>query len=345
MQQDVQQLLLASGWPREMVKEYTDKLYQVAPQAQEPFVSVKGLSKGFQGNPILANVSFDVYPGEVFGIIGKSGSGKTTLLNLLVGFLQPDAGDVVISTAKGMMSMFKHPETRQLFGFASQAPSFYSNLTCEENIHHFAKLYKIKDYKKISAQLLKLISLEEKRKTRSKNLSGGEQKRLDIACALVHDPKVLVLDEPTADLDPLLSKQVWELVKQVNARGTTIILASHVVGEVEDVCTRIGVLRRQTLVDIGTPAQLRVLYAPFFEVRIQTTNAQYAPVLQALGLRAELMVQKIRQEGTLLIITTRQPEHTLDFVVHYFAQQKQRIVKAVVQQPRVEDVFEALVNA
>lgn len=228
---------------------------------------VEGISKVFGNNYIFNNVSFTINQREVFGIIGGSGSGKTTLLNLLVGFLKPDKGEIkyrndqLLDKNNDLFNSVskKQKHLKKIYGFASQNPSFYPNLTVLENLLYFGSLYNLsKENAKSNAnQLLELMSLTHAQNTISKKLSGGMQRRLDIACSMIHDPEILILDEPTADLDPLLMSRIWELLKIINKRGTTIIVASHELPYIEKLCTRVAIIKDGEIAAIGKPSELK----------------------------------------------------------------------------------------
>ncbi len=228
-------------------------------------IQFKNLYKGYGNAAVLENLNLEINKGELFGIIGMSGSGKTTLLKTMIGFLEPESGDVRYYSTKDKehRSVFKNEDaSRRTFGFSTQMPSFYPKLTTEENMDHFATLYGIEKKKRKSTikDLLSLTGLEEYNKLLADELSGGMEKRLSIACSLVHKPSVLILDEPTADLDPVLRKETWHLIKEINKQGTTIIVASHLLDELEKNCDRIGILHDKKISNVGTPAALKKEY-------------------------------------------------------------------------------------
>jgi len=205
----------------------------------------------------------DVNENEIFGIIGPTGVGKTTLLECIVGLLNPDEGDVYIKINENYYSVLKHRNHfKPFFGFASQYPSIYNNLTVEENLKYFAALYRLRKEEANNNinYLLHLLNLQDDKKTLAGNLSGGMQKRLEIACSLIHNPKILLLDEPTADLDVISRKQIWGLIKEINKNGTTIILSSHLLQEMELLCNRVAILKSGRVVVCGTVEQIKRKY-------------------------------------------------------------------------------------
>jgi ABC-2 type transport system ATP-binding protein len=230
-----------------------------------PIIRFKNVKKRFKKRLVLDGINLEIDEGEIFGIIGMSGSGKSTILKLLIGYYEPEQGDILFYSYKDKKykSAIKNIiELRKTFGFAAQDPSFYPKLTIEENLYHFGSLYRLpkKLIKENTDDLLELTSLSDARKQLGQTLSGGMEKRLSIACSLVHQPKVLILDEPTADLDPIRRRETWDLIKWLHKTRTTIVIASHFLSEIEPVCTKIAILHDHKIIDIGTPAELRKRY-------------------------------------------------------------------------------------
>ncbi|MEK6974328.1 MAG: ABC transporter ATP-binding protein [Nanoarchaeota archaeon] len=226
---------------------------------QPPYIELQKVSKKFGKNLVLDNIDLSIPFGEITGIIGASGSGKTTILNLLIGFYKQTSGKIKF---QGRDIHKDYQNISMIFGFATQGGSFYNELSVEENLCYFGKLYNLslKEIKSRADNLLRLLELENARKFLARSLSTGMQRRLDIACALIHNPKVLILDEPTEDLDPLLRREVIEVLKRVKNTGTTIILTSHLLGEIENLCDKIAILHKGRIMKFDSPATLKKLY-------------------------------------------------------------------------------------
>jgi ABC-2 type transport system ATP-binding protein len=341
---DVATLLLKAGWPREIVEEYLGE----AEEAHAPaLIRMKGVTKRFGDNVVLDHLDLEIPPGELFGIIGLSGVGKTTLLNVMVGFLEPDAGDVVLQLPdKTETSIFKNRElVKTMFGFAAQTPSFYGKLTVRENIEHFGALYHLSPQERMThcGRLLKLVGLENAQHTLASNLSGGMQKRLDIACALVHQPSMLILDEPTADLDPIIRNQIWDLLRQINKQGTTVIVASHVVSELEQYCSRIAIMRNQRITEIGTTGQLRDIYSKLYEIFLTTERRNYAALKAFCSKRRTLYTKLAEKDGQFAMQTAR-PRQALEQLLRFLAQSNEAILQVHVDRPSIAEVFESLIR-
>ncbi len=340
---DVQSFLVNSGWPKDEVSAILNEQAQELPH--NTVLKVEGLRKTFGKKIVLDNVYLEVEKGEIFGIIGPSGSGKTTLLNLLVGFYQPDKGDVTVAHSKKFFSVFKNrQELKSLVGFSTQKPSIYGKLTCKENLTHFASLYGVGLHEAESRAhgLLRVVGLDGNADVLAADLSGGMQKRLDIACALIHDPAVLILDEPTADLDPILRTSMLHLVREINKHGTTIIMSSHFLGEIEHLCERIAILRNNTITEVGSPDELKRLYSRDFVVHLQTVRKDYASVIA--GLQQQRICSSVERHEQSLRVRTPFPEHVLDIISASVHQSGEKIQFLHVARPSIQEVFTALVK-
>lgn len=305
-------------------------------------IMCSGISKDYGKNKVLIDLDLSINDGEIFGIIGMSGSGKSTLLNIIIGFLQPETGDVLFKTEKGMIPISKSPnKVKPLFGFAPQEPSFYPKLTVSENLEYFATMYSLPkpDIKNNTEELLKLVNLTPSKDALAKELSFGMQKRLGIACALVHKPKVLILDEPTADLDPILRRETWELLSKVNKTGTTIIIASHLLDELEGECDRIAVLHDGKITKIGSIEHLKRLYTTNNEVSLITSSKNYKKIVSRLRSKRALKISKVTQRDNSIVLQTASAEELIAALVKIVKSMHDHIVKLTVSRPSLEQVF------
>jgi ABC-2 type transport system ATP-binding protein len=324
----------------------------------ETILKLDNISKSFGKFEVLKNINLEIPPGEIFGIIGPSGSGKTTFLNVTAGFVPPTKGNALFrlphlleyESGKGEVNKFRsvikfHDEIKNIIGFASQEPSFYGQLTLIENLDLFGSLYGLSaDARETNSLiLLKLMGLYEYRKNLAKNLSGGMQKRLDIACALIHDPKVLVLDEPTADLDPHLRHQMWSLIKKINSKGTTIILSSHFLDELEDMCDRVGILYNHQLTHVGSPAELKQLISCDDQIHIQTLKGDYNELTTEFSPHEKYHITHIEDMGTELEIHTKHAHGVIEHMLKVLDQQRDVLVSLQINRPTLNQVFENLI--
>jgi len=317
-----------------------------------PILRIQHLTKRFGKNTVLKRISLDIYEGEIFGLVGASGSGKTTLLRDIIGYLTPEHGDVkfrydyFVKTRKKTStpiyaSVYKHQKlARNLFGFGSQEPSFYKKLTTKENLKYFGSLYNLpkKALDSNTEILLTLMDLKHAENTLAGDLSGGMERRLDIACALIHDPEILLLDEPTSDLDPLLRDHIWSLVQKINKKGTTIIIASHHLSEVENFCSRIGIIKDGRILDVASPARLKTKYADSQEIRIQTYPGNYTNIVSAIK-KPGSRVFDIQIKGSQLIIYSDQPQLVLHELLHTLKTLREELIDISVLRPGLDELF------
>lgn len=218
----------------------------------DPILQASHVSKSFGKKLILDDISLSVQPAETFGLLGPSGSGKTTLVRLLTGIDEVSKGEVkVLGTLMPKLAMM------QKIGYMAQSDALYNELSALENMQLFASLYGIRGpvRKKRIQQVLDIVALGPHLNKRVDQFSGGMKRRLSLAIALLHEPPLLVLDEPTVGIDPLLRQSIWNELKALNAKGTTILLTTHVMDEASK-CDRIGMLRDGKLLGVGAPEAL-----------------------------------------------------------------------------------------
>ncbi|RKY67983.1 MAG: hypothetical protein DRP97_06820, partial [Candidatus Latescibacterota bacterium] len=316
------------------------------------------ISKQYGKQKILENISLEIKSGEIFGIIGLSGSGKTTFLNTIIGFLKPETGDVLFKQShlldyKGderisFRSVYeKEFELKRMFGFAAQNPSFYNKLSCEDNLDYFGSLYGLsKDIRRTNAEiLLKLMGIYDFRKLDGEELSGGMQKRLDIACALIHDPHVLILDEPTSDLDPLSRQQMWDLIREIKSKGTTVLLTSHFLDELEGLCDRVAILHNKKIIRIGTPEEIKSSYSTHQEIRVETKSMDYTDLSRNLYNHARsFRIESISPEGKKLLIKSSRSEEVLHHIIHFLERRKEKLLDISVSMPLLKEVMQSLIK-
>jgi ABC-2 type transport system ATP-binding protein len=213
-------------------------------------VDIEDVSKSFGSLKALNGVSLRVRQGEIYGLLGPNGAGKTTLIRMVCGLLEAHAGTVtVLGHAMPNVGVLRH------IGYMTQQAALYPSLSVEENVRFFAAINGVEDGVK---EALELVQLYDRRKSVVATLSGGMRQRCSLACALVHRPELLLLDEPTVGVDPQLRVQFWESFRQMAADGTTMIVSSHVMDEA-DRCQRLGLIQYGRLLAEGTPAEIRTM--------------------------------------------------------------------------------------
>ena len=306
----------------------------------DALISCKTVFKKLSGKVILSGVNLDIYPREIFGLIGPSGAGKTTLLRCMFGFYTIHRGKILYENKDISKSESK---IRKIFGFATQDNCFYEKLTVLENLHYFGKLYHIPHRQiKVTAQnLVKLVELEGSEKSLARDLSGGMKRRLDLACALMHGPQILILDEPTAGLDPTLRRHMLDLIRKINAAGTTIIISSHLLDEIEHLCTRIGIINKGELLKIGRPSVLKDQYCKDEEVILQSFPGNYRKMMAELK-KMKLPLNFIKIQDHNLVIYTPQAEYILKALLNVVDRMREHILDVTVNKPTLNEVFAAL---
>ncbi|NJN02842.1 MAG: ABC transporter ATP-binding protein [Leptolyngbyaceae cyanobacterium SL_1_1] len=234
---------------------------------------IEGLCKAYGDRPLLQTLNFEISAGEIYGLLGPNGAGKTTTINLICGLLKADAGSVLIQGQPVTTA------TKRLIGVVPQENLLYRSLTCAENLAFFAQLYGLSRAlrrQRIQA-CLEAVKLSDRANTLVEALSGGMQRRLSLAVALVHRPKLLILDEPTTGLDIEARYDLWQLIRFLQQQGLTILLTTHLLEEAERLCQRIGILKQGQLLAEGTLAQLRQ-QIPAKEVVILETSDEAAAI-------------------------------------------------------------------
>ena len=216
-------------------------------------IEVVGLSKSFGQTQALKNISFSIEKGELFGLIGPDGSGKSTLFNVLVTLLSPDAGTAIID---GYDLVKDYKEIRKIIGYLPGNFSLYGDLSCKENLEFFATLYGESVQKNYSLiyPIWKQLLRFEKRKVAA--LSGGMKQKLALCCALIHKPKILFLDEPTTGVDPVSRRELWEILKLLEAENISVLVSTSYMDEA-NLCNRIGLIQSGQLLESNTPKQIQ----------------------------------------------------------------------------------------
>jgi ABC-2 type transport system ATP-binding protein len=231
---------------------------------------------GLKTMEAVKGISFGVEKGEIFGILGPNGAGKTTTLEIIEGLKQQTEGSVMVL---GMDNLTQTDAIKEHIGIQLQSSQYLHHLSLGELLDLFASLYKkTADRKKV----LRLVGLEEKENEEVKNLSGGQKQRFTIATSLVHDPDILFLDEPTTGLDPKARRQMWQLVKDINARGITIVLTTHYMEEAEFLCNRVAIMDAGKILEIDEPRKLIEKISDTTQVSFLTENKFDAKLFSSL---------------------------------------------------------------
>lgn len=219
----------------------------------ESIIEITDLVKAYGNTPAVDNVSLKVMRGEIFGILGPNGAGKTTTLEMIEGLRRPDGGTISIAN----IPVWPNPKKiKHLIGVQLQTTALLDHLTVNEIVRLFASFYGLRMSKQSANELLDEVSLTEKAKSMVNQLSGGQQQRLSIALALVNDPEILFLDEPTTGLDPQARRKLWSVVERINSEGKTIVLTTHYMEEAEVLCSRVAIMDHGRIISLDTTENL-----------------------------------------------------------------------------------------
>ena len=273
-------------------------------------IEVRGLRKAYGGNEAVRGIDFDVRRGEVFGLLGPNGAGKTTTVEILEGYRHRDAGQVEVL---GVDPAEAGGRWRERIGVVLQSSAMYETLTVAEMLRLFAGYY---ERSRPVDEIVELVGLKEKRDDRVRRLSGGQRRRLDLGVALIGDPELIFLDEPTTGFDPHARRQAWETLRSLRSLGKTILLTTHYLDEAERLADRVGVLRQGEIVAIGPPSQL-IGSAPATEIRY-------------------------RDNGREVVLETDEPTRVLHELTAKAIAENRELEGLVVRRPSLEDVYLSL---
>ncbi len=291
-------------------------------------IIVSNLTKKYGDFTAVDGVSFTVKTGETFGILGPNGAGKTTTLEMMEGLKMMTSGQVVLD-GKDVASHTR--QVKAIIGVQLQASSFFDGLNLKELIDTFAALYG----RKVDAlELLREVQLDDKVKSRVKELSGGQKQRLSIAVALVNQPKVLFLDEPTTGLDPQARRNLWDLITQIKARGVTVILTTHYMEEAEVLCDRIAIMDRAKIIALDRPVGLIRMADAGATIEFHVDRPADLPALQKLT-----GVDQAKSEDHTIMIRTKVPAITLPALFAFGQDRGLTIQNLQMHQATLEDVF------
>lgn len=243
-------------------------------------IRTSGLRKSFATFEALKGIDLHVREGDIYGFIGPNGAGKTTTIRVLTTLLEPSAGEAWVN---GFRCADQKEQVRASIGYLPDNFGVYRDMTVNEYLHFFAATYGIAQTARgpLVKGLLELTDLDQKRDSLIESLSRGMQQRLGVARTLVHDPKVLILDEPASGLDPRARIEIREILRELQRMGKTILLSSHILPELQEMCNRIGILERGTLVAEGTITEIMAQVADAVQLELRTTDDPRAAVVLA----------------------------------------------------------------
>lgn len=301
-------------------------------------LEVNQVVKNYGDKQILKEISFKVEKGDSFGFLGPNGAGKSTLISIITGLYQPTDGRVLI---EGYDMNGQQKKAQQMIGIVPQEIALYLNMTAKENLTFWGRMYGLKGklLKKRVEETLQLIGLEERANDKVKFFSGGMKRRVNIGCAILHKPKILIMDEPTVGIDPQSRNHILETVKRLNQDGMTIVYTSHYMEEVEYLCDKIGIIDQGSLVALGTIAELSKLVEEQREVILTIKNNKSDIEKVSKYIRESYPSKDFNVEGQKFIIVDQKPQEFISKLIQILTDMKVEIISAEVVEPNLENVF------
>ncbi|MEW5802562.1 MAG: ABC transporter ATP-binding protein [bacterium] len=305
----------------------------------ENAVVVQDLERRFGSFIAVNRISFEVRRGEIFGFLGSNGAGKSTTIRMLCGILAPSGGRGKVA---GFDILTEAEKIKANIGYMSQKFSLYEDLTVEENINFYSGIYRLAPEKKKERKewVIEMAGLSEHRKARTAILSGGWKQRLALGCAILHEPPVIFLDEPTSGVDPISRRKFWNLIYELSHKGITIFVTTHYMDEAE-YCDRIGLVYRGELIALGTPEQLKTSYMSEDVLEVACDRPQEA--MTEIGKLAG--VKEVALFGQELHIVVENAASKEPAIKGLLDRMGHRVLSVEKITPSLEDVFVSLIEA
>lgn len=318
--------------------ELHDAQAVTAQPVSDPIITMRDVTRAFEDRLAVNDLSLDVMPGMILGVVGPSGSGKTTTIRMLTGTLGRTSGDIRVL---GEDPMQFSRRTRERIAYMPQLFSLYEDLSAQENVGFVAALYGIGPFKRrrLIRRALDVVDLWDARHRLARDLSGGMQRRLELACALVHSPDVLFIDEPTAGIDPMLRQSIWDELRQLKSEGRTLLVTTQYVSEAE-FCDRVALIVDGELVAIDAPDALRQMVFGGDVLQVDTARAVDPELLIN-----ESGVERVRQTGPRqLMITVADAGSMTPRIIEALRRGGVEVAGLQEHQPTFDEVFTGLVE-
>ncbi|MEM2143066.1 MAG: ABC transporter ATP-binding protein [Candidatus Thorarchaeota archaeon] len=275
-------------------------------------ISARDLSKHFGELVAVDRVSFDVEPGDVFGYLGPNGAGKTTTVRMLAGAIRPTSGHASIDG----IDVIESPHmVRKICGVLTENTCLYTRLTVRENLEFYAGIYEVPRDKRSRriAELIEYFGLTEYQNRFAGHLSRGTAKKVAFARALIHDPKVIFLDSPTADLDPIMTEEIWDLIGTLRAEEKVVFITTHNLYEAEKLCNRVCIIQRGKIVAAGTPRELAARVSSGEEIQVQLQEVPTPQLVETV--RNLEIAEEVRVQGNTIVILVKDAETATPTIV------------------------------
>jgi ABC-2 type transport system ATP-binding protein len=298
-------------------------------------LEIKNLTKKFADFIAVDNISLSIREGEIFGFLGPNGAGKSTTINMIAGLLRSNEGEINIL---GKNSVKNSRFAKMNIGVVPQDLAIYEDLTAFENVKFFAGLYGLRGSELAERvhEALEFVGLSDKKKEYPKNFSGGMKRRLNIACAIAHRPKLIIMDEPTVGIDPQSRNYILQSIRNLNDMGCTIIYTSHYMEEVEEICTRIAIMDHGKVIAEGTKEQLIAIITNTKDVWIEVKSNEKIDTNQIKEFNG---VKSVKMEENVLKINSEIEVNNLNTILQYLMNHHIEISSLEEKAPNLETVF------
>jgi ABC-2 type transport system ATP-binding protein len=301
-------------------------------------VEVRDLVKRFGNFTAVNHISFQVAEGEVFGFLGPNGAGKSTTIKMLCGIFSPTSGTGQVG---GFDITRQQARIKETIGYMSQKFSLYEDLTVEENINFYSGIYRLdkKKKKERADWIIKMSGLEKLRTNLTRTLSAGWKQRLALGCAIIHEPRIIFLDEPTSGIDPIARKSFWNLIKEMAATGVTVFVTTHYVEETDN-CDRIALIYKGTIIAIGTPNRLKETSMKGHVLEISLSDSQeWMGKISALS-----SIKEAALFGNSIHAVVTDVTPAISGIRQFFEQERVKDYEVRQIQPSLEDVFVSMIE-
>lgn len=299
---------------------------------------LKNVVKRYDGRLTVDHVNMEIQEGEIFGLLGPNGAGKSTTISMICGLIKMDQGDIRID---GLSVAAKALEVKKRIGLVPQELALYEEMTAEENVAFFARLYGLRGklLKERVAEALEFTGLADKAKDKPSTFSGGMKRRLNIACAIMHKPKLIIMDEPTVGIDPQSRNHILESVKELNRQGSTVIYTSHYMEEVEAICDRVAIMDKGHIIACGTEQELRERVAREEKIIVKATGMVHA-LIQELKNHPRISRVEASEDTLELYMPSAQTE--LQDILFIISKHGGVIGSLHIEEPDLETLFLSL---
>lgn len=299
------------------------------------YIQLSDVVKRYDRNLAVDNISIHIAKGEIFGLLGPNGAGKSTTIKMIMGLLKPTSGEINI---QGQSIRKEERKIKKLMGLVPQDLAIYNSMSARENVEFFGSLYGLsgKKLKEMAEQALAFTGLVEKKNEKPKQFSGGMKRRLNIACAIVHRPEIVIMDEPTVGIDPQSRNHILESVRELSSQGTTIIYTSHYMDEVETLCDRVGIMDHGKLIALGNKNELKKQVGTLEKIIIEALDIRYNPIEEVKQIDA---VKSVSVNENTIEINTSCAQEILQEALLLLSRANVKVRSISLKEPDLESVF------